>query len=90
MTGTAKFGSRRAEAFELKSRDEGEFGERTEGQPREGSTFWVRSNSDEESRASGDGDIMKTVRVSVKDGVRTDLHDRERSRTESIVVKLDV
>ncbi|PMD37525.1 hypothetical protein L207DRAFT_531807 [Hyaloscypha variabilis F] len=63
VTGTAKFGSRRAEAFELKSRDEGEFGERTEGQPREGSTFWVRSNSDEESRASGDGDIMKTVRL---------------------------
>ncbi|KAN0099524.1 hypothetical protein V8E51_013299 [Hyaloscypha variabilis] len=62
VNGMATFGSRRAEAFELKSRDEGEFGERTEGQPREGSTFWVRSDGDEESRALGDGEIMKTVR----------------------------
>ncbi len=50
----------------------------------------MRSDGDEESRASGNGGIMKTVRVSVQNGVRTDLHDRERSRTESIVIKLDV
>ncbi|KAE9364430.1 hypothetical protein N431DRAFT_563737 [Stipitochalara longipes BDJ] len=74
VNGTATFGSRmgpgRAEAFELKSRDEGEFGERTVSQSREGNTFWVRSDSDESSRESGedeegkvDGGIRKTVRL---------------------------
>jgi len=102
VNGTATFGSRmgggRAEAFELKSRDEGEFGERMEGQPREGNTFWVRSDSDEESRESGEdvkgrgnGGIRKTVRVSVQEGVRADAREeREKERIGSIMVKLDV
>jgi hypothetical protein len=97
--GTATFSSRRGargEAFELKSVDEGEFGK--QAQPREGNTFWVRSDSDEISEESGqdterkaDGKIMKTVRVSVQEGMRP-VEDEEgmRSRTESIMVKLDV
>ncbi len=39
MTGKMNGYVTRTAAFELKSRDEGEFGERTEGQPREGSRF---------------------------------------------------
>ena len=80
----------------MKSRDEREFGER-KGQSREGNTFWVRSDSDEESRVGedlkegADGGIRKTVRVSVQEGVRTSSREeRDRNRMESIMVKLEV
>jgi hypothetical protein len=83
----------RGEAFELESWDEGEFGK---GSKREvGNTFWVRADSDEEERSNKkgpvDGKIVKTVRVSVhEDASWGEDDERERSRTESIMVKLDV
>jgi hypothetical protein len=96
--GAATFGSRRGgrgEAFELQSADEGEFGK--EAQPREGNSFWIRTDSDVLSQQSGhiggsktDGKSLKTVRVSVQEGVRSVEDEGERSRMESIMVKLDV
>ncbi|KAH8776000.1 hypothetical protein F5882DRAFT_162477 [Hyaloscypha sp. PMI_1271] len=83
----------RDEAFELDSWDEGEFGKGRMGEV--GNTFWVRTDSDEEERRNKkrtvDGKIMKTVRVSVHEDASRGVDDeRERSRTESIMVKLDV
>jgi hypothetical protein len=64
--GTATFGSQRGtgEVYELKSADESDFGR--EAQPREGNTFWVRSDSDEGTEEStydaartGDGRLRR-------------------------------
>jgi hypothetical protein len=64
---------------------------------REGNDFWVRSDSEEGSEESaydatrtGDGKVMKTVRISVSGGDNPKDIEAARSRRESIVVKLDV
>jgi hypothetical protein len=97
VNGTATSGPRRGvgrgEAFELESWDEGEFGKGRRGEV--GTTFWIRTDGDEEERSNKKrtvyGKIVKTVRVSVhEDENRGEDDERERSRMESIIVKLDV